>query len=51
MFVVNLLNLKNGIYFDKSFWSRKDFKDYIRKCKYSKDIKIVGILDYSHLYD
>ena len=51
MFVVNCLNLNNGVKFDKSFWSRKEFKEYIRKVKYSKKVKILGFLDYSHLYD
>lgn len=51
MFEIDCLNLINNKVFKKVFYSIKKKNDFIRKCKYSKKIKVIGISDYSHLYD
>lgn len=51
MFEIELINLKTNQKFTKSFWSKKLKNNFINKCKYSKKVKVIGILDYSHLYD
>lgn len=51
MYVVNVLNLNNNKKFEKVFWSNKLKNEFVRKCNYSNKVKILDILDYSHLYD
>ena len=51
MFEVELLNLKTNQKFIKRFWEIKKKNNFINKCKYSKKVKILSILDWSHLYD
>lgn len=51
MFEIECLNLENNKTFTKMFWSIKKKNDFIRKCKYSKKIKVIRILDYCKFYD
>lgn len=51
MFEVECLDLVNNKVFTKVFYSIKKKNDFIRKCKYSKKIKVIGILDWSVFYD
>lgn len=51
MFEVECLDLINNKVFTKVFYSIKKKNDFIRKCKYSKKIKVIRILDYSNMYD
>ena len=51
MFEIKCLDLITNKIFYKIFWSIKKKNDFIRKCKYSKKIKVIEILDYSNIYD
>lgn len=51
MFTIYILNLKNNERFKKVFWGIKSKNDFIRKCKFSNNLKIIGIDDYSYLFD
>lgn len=48
MFEVECLNLINNKRFTKWFFSDISKDKFVRKCKYSKKIKVLGILDYSN---
>lgn len=51
MFEIECLDLINNKVFTKVFYSIKKKNDFIRKCKYSKKIKVIGINDWSVFYD
>lgn len=51
MYEVELLNLENKKTFTKVFWNKYLKNNFVRKCKYSKKLKVLGISDYSKLYD
>ena len=51
MYRLEILNLENKTIFEKWFYSLGEFKKFKNKCKYSKKIKIINIIDYSKLYD
>lgn len=51
MYRLELLNLENKTIFEKWFYSLETLKKFKNKCKYSKKIKIINIIDYSKLYD
>ena len=47
MYRLEILNLENKIIFEKWFYSLESLNKFKNKCKYSKKIKILSILDYS----
>ncbi len=51
MYEVELLNLKTNEKFTKIFWNLNILKDFIRKCEYSKKVKVITITDNSMFYD
>ena len=51
MFELEIINLKTNAHFKKVFWNINTKNNFIRKCKYSKKIKIVNTYDYSKFYD
>lgn len=51
MYEVELLNLETKVIFTKVFWDKQLKNKFIRKCKYSKKLKVLGVSDYSRLYD
>lgn len=50
MYEVELLNLKTNKIFTKIFWSPYLKDNFVRKCKYSKKLKVLSITDNSWLY-
>lgn len=51
MYEVLLLNLFNNKIFSKVFWSGYQKDNFVRKCSYSKKVRVVGIIDYTKYYD
>ena len=51
MFEIELLNLKTNETFKEIFFSVKAKDNFVRKCKYSKKVKIITIVDWSYLYN
>lgn len=51
MYEVELLNLQNNKVFTKIFWSSYLKDNFVRKCKYSKKLKVLSIIDNSKDYD
>ena len=51
MYEVELLNLETKVIFTKIFWIEQLKNKFIRKCKYSKKLKVLGVADCSKLYD
>lgn len=51
MWKINCLNLTENKIFYKIFWGEKAKNNFVRKCKYSKKIKILGIEDWSNQFD
>lgn len=51
MYEVELLNLKTNKKFTKIFWSPYLMNNFIRKCKYSKKLKLIYVKDNSRYYD
>lgn len=47
MYKLEILNLLSHKVFEKWFYSEEGLKKFKRKCKYSKKVKILTILDYS----
>ena len=48
MWVIECKNLTTNQVFEKTFYNKIFKDDFIRKCKYSKKIKILGVLDYTN---
>ena len=46
MYVVLLTNLKNGKEFEKPFYDKYQKDKFIKKCSYSKKVKVRGVLCY-----
>ena len=51
MYEVVCINLENNEEFNKVFWNKKAFDDFIRKCNYSKKIKVKSIVNNERWYD
>ena len=51
MWELEIKNLKNGVLFTKTFYNERLKNNFIKKCSYSKKIKVIRVLNYSHLYD
>jgi len=51
MYEVKLLNLETRKTFTKTFWSTYLKDNFIRKCKYSKTLKVLSVIDNSKYYD
>lgn len=51
MYEVELLNLDTKKTFTKVFWSEYLKDNFVRKCKYSKKVKVLSIIDNSKFYD
>jgi len=45
MYTVMLLDLKSNKRFDKTFSSPYQMNKFINKCRYSKKIKVLGVLN------
>ncbi len=46
MYIITLLDKTTGKTFQKVFYDEIQKKDFIRKCKYSKKLKVLEILKY-----
>lgn len=46
MYVVLLTNLKTGKEFEKPFYDKWKKNKFIKKCSYSKKVKVRGVLFY-----
>lgn len=51
MFEIELINLETNKRFTKIFWSEYLKRNFVRKCSYSKKVRIVSITDNSKFYD
>ena len=51
MFEVECIDLKTGKCFGKIFYSEKLKDNFVRKCRYSKKIKVINVIDWSRYYD
>lgn len=51
MYIVECKNLLTNKVFEKTFYNHILKNDFVRKCKYSKKIKVLSVLDYTNLYD
>ena len=51
MWQVQCLNLLTEKRFDVNFWNLKKKNDFVRKCHYSKKIKVINIIDWSMQFD
>ncbi len=46
MYVVELVNLKTGKEFQKPFYDKYQKDKFVKKCSYSKVVKVLGVLKY-----
>jgi hypothetical protein len=46
MYVVRLLNLKTDEEFSKPFYDKWQKDKFVKKCSYSKKVKVIGVLYY-----
>jgi hypothetical protein len=51
MYEVKLLDLKTRKTFTKVFWNNHLKDNFIRKCSYSKKLKVLSIIDNTIYYD
>ena len=51
MFEVEMINLITQQRFTKIFWNKKNKDNFIRKCSFSKKVKVLGVNDWSTMYD
>ena len=51
MFELEILNLITNKVFKKVMWNEQSKNNFVRKCFYSKKVKILSISDYSRFYD
>lgn len=51
MYEITLLNLKTNSSFTRVFYDVRLKDNFIRKCKYSKKVKIINIVNYEYLYN
>ena len=50
MYEVELLNLENNKTFTKVFWNEHLKNNFVRKCRYSKKVKVLCVIDNSKFY-
>ena len=46
MYEVRLLNLKSGKEFSKAFYDKWQKDKFVKKCSYSRKVKVIGVLCY-----
>lgn len=51
MFEVELIDLETNKRFTKTFWNEFQMRNFVRKCKYSKKVKVIGITDNTKFFD
>lgn len=51
MYIINILDINTNKTFKKEFNNEYFMRKFVKKCKYSKKLKIISIIDNSKFYD
>lgn len=51
MYEVKCHDLKKDNVFTKIFWDYRKYNSFVNKCRFSKVIKVISIIDNSKYYD